>query len=90
MADTLIEALRPGPRGAQYDAWLVQQPWDFTMGGIERNVHLWHGEADLSAPLIVGRYVADRIPHCHSAFHEGERHISLIRKYRDEIVRTLH
>jgi pimeloyl-ACP methyl ester carboxylesterase len=89
LVDTLLEALGPGPRGAQYDAWLVQQPWDFSLGDIEMDVHLWHGEADLSAPVMMGRYVADGIPHCHSTFYESEGHISLIRKYRDEIVRTL-
>ena len=41
LADTLVEAVRSGPRGAQYDAWLYQQPWDFLLQDIERPVFLW-------------------------------------------------
>jgi pimeloyl-ACP methyl ester carboxylesterase len=89
MVDALLEALRPGPRGAQYEAWLYQQPWDFRLEGITMDVHLWHGEADTMIPVIMGRYVAEKIPNCHSTFYEGEGHISLSRKYRDEIVSVL-
>jgi len=89
VVDTLLEALRSGTRGAQYDAWLYQQPWDFQMEDIEMDVYLWHGEADKSIPVVMGRHVAEKTPHCHSKFYEGEGHISLIKKHRDEIVSML-
>jgi pimeloyl-ACP methyl ester carboxylesterase len=90
LADTMLESFRSGTRGAQYDAWLYQQPWDFRLEDIQMDVHLWHGEADQNVPIVMGRHVAEKIPHCHSKFYEGEGHISLIKKYRDEIIEALN
>ncbi len=89
LAGTIREALRAGPRGTQYDAWLVQQPWGFALEEIKMEVQLWHGEADRSTPVAIGRHLAEKIPRCQARFYEGEGHLSLIKKYRDEILRTL-
>jgi pimeloyl-ACP methyl ester carboxylesterase len=89
LVDTILESLRSGTRGAQYDAWLYQQPWDFRLEDIEMDVHLWHGEVDKNVPVAMGRHVAKKIPHCRAKFIEDEGHISLIKKYRDEIITSL-
>jgi len=89
LVDAILEALRPGTRGAQYDAWLYQRPWDFRLEDIQMDMHLWHGEADQNIPVVMGRHVAEKIPYCYSRFYEGEGHISLIKKYRDEIIEVL-
>jgi len=86
---TLRESLRHGARGGQHDAWLVQQPWGFRLEEVTTRVYIWYGEADLSTPVAMGRYLAERIPGCEARFFEGEGHLSLVNKYRDEILRAL-
>jgi len=89
LAGAIREALRAGPRGTQYDAWLVQQPWGFALREVVMDVHLWHGEADKNVPVRMGRHLAEEMPRCQARFYEGEGHVSLIKKYRDEIVHVL-
>ena len=65
---TLREALRHGPRGAQHDTALMVGPWEFQPQQITITVHLWHGEADRDAPIAMGRYLAATIPKCDAVF----------------------
>jgi pimeloyl-ACP methyl ester carboxylesterase len=83
------EALRQGPHGPQHETRLMVTTWDFNPREIQIPVYLWHGEADRNAPVAMGRYMADTIPNCQAKFYPGEEHISLFRKYMDEIFSTL-
>lgn len=82
----LRESLRDGTRGGQYDAWLVQQPWGFRLEDVTARVQIWQGESDLSTPVEMARYMAERIPNCEARLIESEGHLSLVSKYRDEIL----
>ena len=63
--------------------------WGFPLEQVATPVHIWHGEADRSTPVAMGRHLAERIPGCKARFFEGEGHLSLVRQYRDEILRAL-
>jgi len=89
LAAILRESLRNGARGGQYDAWLVQQPWGFHLEDVTTRVQIWQGAADLSTPVEMARYMAERIPGCEARIIEGEGHLSLVNKYRDEILSAL-
>lgn len=86
---TVREALRQGPRGAQFDTALMVSPWGFRPEEIDMRVHLWHGEVDQNAPLAVGRYLADAIPNSERHFYAGEGHLSLIVNHAEEILSVL-
>ena len=83
------EALRSGPRGAQWDTALMIGPWDFRPQDVPSAVSLWHGEMDRNAPVAMGRYMAAAIPNCRSRFYVCEGHLSLISKYLEEILNVL-
>jgi pimeloyl-ACP methyl ester carboxylesterase len=85
----LKEALRQGPRGAQYETRLMVTAWDFNPHEIQIPVHLWHGEEDRNAPIAMGRYMADAIHNCTADFYPDEGHLSLFRKYKEEIFTAL-
>jgi pimeloyl-ACP methyl ester carboxylesterase len=86
---TLREALRQGPRGVQEDAAQVVRPWGFQLEEIAVPVHLWHGNADLNAPVAMGRYLAEHLPQCHAAFYPNEGHLSLVEHHAQEILGVL-
>ena len=55
------------PSGAALDVVLLGQPWGFSLGEIQPEVHLWQGEADTLVPPAMGKYLAAQIPRCHAA-----------------------
>ena len=87
--DSVREAFRSGIEGVNHEAVLYTRPWRFRLQDITPEIHLWHGELDLSVPISVGRYVANAIPNCHATFVENEAHISLPHKYIREILSIL-
>jgi len=87
--DTVREAFRSGIGGANQEAALYTRPWRFRLQDITTEIHLWHGELDLSVLISVGRYVADAIPNCHATFLKDEAHISLPHNHIREILSVL-
>jgi pimeloyl-ACP methyl ester carboxylesterase len=83
------EAFRTGTRGATWDFVLCARPWGFRLEEIQVPTFLWHGEADVNAPVSMGRAIARAIPNCQATFVPGEGHLSLARKHMSEILRSL-
>jgi pimeloyl-ACP methyl ester carboxylesterase len=83
------EAFRTGTRGAAWDVVLCARPWGFQLEDIRVPSLLWHGEADVNAPVSMGRAIARTIPNCQAIFMPGEGHLSLAFKHMDEILRSL-
>ncbi len=86
---SILEGARSGPRGLQVDAALGAGAWDFRPEEIKVPVHFWHGEADVNAPVAMGRYVSKLVPGCTARFEPEEGHVSLFLKYREEILAAL-
>ncbi|GHO63253.1 alpha/beta hydrolase [Ktedonobacter sp. SOSP1-52] len=88
---SMVEAFRQGARGLTYDTLLGEgRSWGFKLEDVAfPTMYLWHGELDQDVPIVMGRAVARRLPHCQATYYPGEGHISLIVNYREEIVTTL-
>jgi pimeloyl-ACP methyl ester carboxylesterase len=85
----MIESVRRGTRGPQWDAALAVSPWDFPIDNISIPVHLWQGECDRNVSLTAGHYLAQMIPQCCATFLPGEGHISLVVNHLEQILRAL-
>ncbi|HSR04639.1 MAG TPA: alpha/beta hydrolase [Proteiniclasticum sp.] len=83
------EALRKGPRGAQYDTRLMVTEWDFDPHDIQIPVFLWYGEADQNAPINMGRYMENAIAQSKAKYYPNDGHLSLFKRNIEEILRTL-
>ena len=82
-------ALSPGFDGWIDDDLAFTRPWGFSLGEIAAPVTLWQGEFDLMVPPAHGRWMAGRIPHARFELAPGHGHISLVTRYRDEILDDL-
>lgn len=82
------EAFRSGLRGHAWEGYLLVRPWGFRLERIAMRIDLWHGTADIDAPVAMGRAVAAGLPDCRARFLEGEGHLLLF-KYWEEIIQTL-
>jgi pimeloyl-ACP methyl ester carboxylesterase len=69
-----IELYRQGGRGLYDEALVMARPWGFPLEGISVPVCLWHGEADNTVPVGMGRHIARTIHGCHATFYPGEAH----------------
>lgn len=85
----LREALRQGTRGAFHESLLTVSDWGFRLQEIQMPILLWHGEADQSVPAAMARYAASAIPQCEAKFYADEGHLSVFKKYAEEIIRSL-
>ena len=88
MSNTLREAFRSGTRGAAWDYSLMTQPWGFRLEDISIEIQLWHGEADLTIPPIMGHHLANTISNCRAKFFPHEGHF-LIFNHTQEILSNL-
>jgi pimeloyl-ACP methyl ester carboxylesterase len=86
---SLREAMRPGTQGVVQELALISQPWGFDPGNIRVPVQLWHGEADITVPVVMGRRHAARIPGCDARFFPEEGHFSLVVRYMPDILESL-
>lgn len=89
MAASSRESFRQGPAAVEWQVSLTSRPWGFRLEDIAIPVHLWHGEADVNAPPVMGRILASSIPHCEARFLPGEGHLSALGNHLDEILGTL-
>lgn len=77
-----------------FDGWIdddlaFTQPWGFSVGDIRVPVTVWQGELDLMVPFAHGRWLAGTIPGALGRMVGGHGHISLVTRYRDEVLADL-
>lgn len=99
MADPLLgaafaRAVAEGARqalrgGATRDTALMVSPWAIDPSQIAMPVLLWHGEADVNAPVAMGHYLAEQIPEARATFLPGEGHFSMFVHHIETIVRAI-
>jgi pimeloyl-ACP methyl ester carboxylesterase len=67
------EGYRQGGIGSWYDA-MIPASWPIPLEEIKTKVLLWQGEEDISVPLAMGRYIAEKLPNCDAKFLPGVGH----------------
>ncbi|MDA0261497.1 MAG: alpha/beta hydrolase [Proteobacteria bacterium] len=77
----VAESFYRGGSGAVRDLILFSRPWDFRLEEIAVPVLLWHGTEDAHTPIVMGRFVAARIPGCQATFLDGAGHLWLFENF---------
>ena len=62
------------------------RPWGFKLSEISKPVFIWQGDDDFMVPHAHSKWLAEHIPGSQLKFVPGHGHISLIEKYRSEIL----
>jgi pimeloyl-ACP methyl ester carboxylesterase len=88
LIENWAEATHAGIRGFAWESLIFSHPWGFRLEDITMEIHLWHGEEDVSTPLPIARYMASAIPNCHATFLPGEGHFLLFNHW-EEILAVL-
>jgi pimeloyl-ACP methyl ester carboxylesterase len=82
------EAVRQGVRGTLREMQILASPWGFRLEDIRGEIHIWHWEEDLLVPIVMGRYLAQKIPQAHIHFLPGGGHYSIFECW-SEILQAL-
>jgi pimeloyl-ACP methyl ester carboxylesterase len=82
------EIFRRGGRGPAHELLLFARPWGFSVEDISVEVLLWHGDADKTVPISMGRYMAGVIPNCRATYYPNEGHFMAFDRM-DEILGAL-
>jgi pimeloyl-ACP methyl ester carboxylesterase len=89
LAAVIRRALERGFDGWVDDDLAFIQPWGFSLGDIHIPVTVWQGELDLMVPFAHGRWLLSNIPGAQGRMVAGHGHISLVARYRDEVLAEL-
>lgn len=90
---SLLEAMRPAflhdGKAAGYDLSLMSD-WGFGLEDVEgMGMTLWHGGADVNAPVGMANKAADLLKGCDFRLFEEETHMSLPFNHGEEILKKL-
>lgn len=83
MLANVAEIYRQGGRGIQDEALIIARRWDFSLREIGAPVRLWHGDADPTVPVAMGRYLAGVLAGCEASFYPGEGHQLLFDRWSE-------
>jgi len=86
---TTHEAFRQGGSGPAWELYLFTHRWTVDASRVPTDTRLWHGEADRTLPVAMGRRYAALIPRCRARFLPAEGHFSLAIRRAPEILSDL-
>jgi len=89
MATEIRRALEHGFDGWIDDDLAFVRPWGFEVDAIQVPVTVWQGDLDLMVPFAHGRWLARRLPNATARMVPNHGHISLVARYRNEILDNL-
>ncbi len=83
MLANVAELYRQGASGVYDEALIMARRWGFPLHEVATPVRLWHGDADPTVPVAMGRFVAGRVPGCRATFYPGEGHHILFDRWEE-------
>jgi pimeloyl-ACP methyl ester carboxylesterase len=89
MAAEMRRALELGFDGWVDDDLAFTRSWGFDLGQIRVPVTVWQGDLDLMVPFAHGRWLAHHLHTATARMVPGHGHISLVTRYREEILDDL-
>ena len=85
-ASSIRRCLQNGIDGYIDDSLVYCKDWGFNPRDIELPVTIWQGDLDLMVPFEHGQWLIKHIPNAISQLKIGEGHISLVAKYKQEMI----
>jgi len=86
----LQETYWQGSKGSAQEGLLAYRSWGFRLEDIRTKVYIWHGESDQSAPVVMGRYLANAIPNCQATYLANEGHFLGLKYWREITVQLFN
>jgi pimeloyl-ACP methyl ester carboxylesterase len=88
LVESLREAFANGPQGWFDDSYALTMPWDFELGDISPQVHMWYGDADRNVPIKAVQKMAAQLRVESFETMPGVGHLGWL-MHEERVLRTL-
>jgi pimeloyl-ACP methyl ester carboxylesterase len=83
------EAVKHGITGVHRDAYLYSNDWGFKLKNIKRKIFIWHGEKDLTVPIITNKYYKKKLKNKKIFIKSNEGHFSICYNFMNNIIQQV-
>ncbi len=89
LMENFKEAVKYGTTGVHRDANLYSIDWGFKLENIKRKIFIWHGNKDLTVPIITNKYYKKVLKNKKIFIKSNEGHFSICYNFMDDIIKQV-
>ena len=89
LMENFKEAMKNGTTGVHRDANLYSKDWGFKLKNIKRKIFVWHGDKDLTVPIITNKYYKKKLKNKKIFIKSNEGHFSICYNFMNDIIQQV-
>ena len=89
LMENFKEAVKHGTTGVHRDAYLYSNDWGFKLKNIKKKIFVWHGDKDLTVPIITNKYYKKKLKNKEIFIKPNEGHFSICYNFMNDIVQQV-
>ena len=89
LMENFKEAVKHGTKGVHRDANLYSNYWGFKLKNIKKKIFVWHGDKDLTVPIITNKYYKKKLKNKKIFIKPNEGHFSICYNFMNDIIQQV-
>ena len=89
LMENFKEAVKHGTKGVHRDANLYSNYWGFKLKNIKKKIFVWHGDKDLTVPIITNKYYKKKLKNKKIFIKSNEGHFSICYNFMNDIIQQV-
>ena len=89
LMENFKEAVKNGTKGVHRDANLYSNYWGFKLKNIKKKIFVWHGDKDLTVPIITNKYYKKKLKNKEIFIKPNEGHFSICYNFMNDIIQQV-
>ena len=89
LMENFKEAVKNGTKGVHRDANLYSNYWGFKLKNIKKKIFVWHGDKDLTVPIITNKYYKKKLKNKKIFIKPNEGHFSICYNFMNDIIQQV-
>ena len=89
LIENFKEAVKHGTTGVHRDICLYSNDWGFKLKNIKKKIFIWHGDKDLTVPIITNTYYKKKLKNKKIFIKINEGHFSICYNFMNDIIQKV-
>ena len=89
LIENFKEAVKHGTAGVHKDICLYSNDWGFKLKNIKKKIFIWHGDKDLTVPIITNKYYKKKLKNKKIFIKINEGHFSICYNFMNDIIQKV-
>ena len=89
LMENFKEAVKHGTTGVHRDANLYSNYWGFKLKNIKKKIFVWHGDKDLTVPIITNKCYKKKLKNKEIFIKPNEGHFSICYNFMNDIIQQV-